>query len=122
MTAPAATRTTPRASPAVPPAAPKKPRVKKPKKPVEVAPAPVPVAEPVEVAPAPVQTVEASLNDRLLAILQSGGVLDEEDEEPEEFEEPLSPGAERHKSILESQGRSWADYYDDEVLEEELIN
>ena len=102
-------------------AVPKKPRVKKPKKPVEVA--PVPVAEPVAVAAAaPVQTVEASLNDRLLAILQSGGVLDEEDEEPEEFEEPLSPGAERHKSILESQGRSWADYYDDEVLEEELIN
>jgi len=97
---------------------PKKPRVVKPK--VVAAPAPVAAVVP-EVAPvavpAPVSTVEDSLNDRLLAILQSGGVLDDE-EEPEEFEEPLSPGAERHKSILESKGQSWADYYDDEEDEE----
>jgi len=95
---------------------PKKPRVVKPK--VVAAPVVVPEVAPVAVpAPAPVSTVEDSLNDRLLAILQSGGVLDDEEEEPE-FEEPLSPGAERHKSILESQGRSWADYYDDEDEEE----
>jgi hypothetical protein len=62
--------------------------------------------------------VEDSLNDRLLAILQSGGVLDDEEELEPEFEEPLSPGAERHKSILESKGQSWADYYDDEEDEE----
>ena len=118
---------------------PKKPRVVKPK-PV-VAPVPAPVAAPapavaqapVVPAPAPVpvavpevpKPVEDSLNDRLLAILQSGGVLDDEEEEPEEYEEPLSPGAERHKSILESQGRNWADYYDDEeeeLGEEDLID
>ena len=117
------------------PVKPKKPRVVKPK---VVAPAPAPVAVPEVVAPAPVavpvpvavSAVEDSLNDRLLAILQSGGVLDDEEEpEPEpEFEEPLSPGAERHKSILESQGRSWADYSDDEddecdeLGEEDLID
>jgi hypothetical protein len=123
------------AAPAPAPVAvkPKKPRVVKPK--VVAAPAPVaavvpevaPDAVPVPApAPAPVSTVEDSLNDRLLAILQSGGVLDDE-EEPEEpeFEEPLSPGAERHKSILESKGQSWADYYDDEeeeLGEEDLID
>ena len=113
---------------------PKKPRVVKPK-PV-VAPVAAPevlspavahapaVAVPVAVPEVPKQ-VEDSLNDRLLAILQSGGVLDDEEEEPEEYEEPLSPGSERHKSILESQGRNWADYYDDEeeeLGEEDLID
>ena len=89
--------------------------------------APVPVAAPAP-APVAVSAVEDSLNDRLLAILQSGGVLDDEEEPEPEFEEPLSPGAERHKSILESQGRSWADYYDDEddecdeLGEEDLID
>lgn len=114
---------------------PKKPRVVKPKPVVAPVPAPVAalspavahapaVAVPVAVPEVPKQ-VEDSLNDRLLAILQSGGVLDDEEEEPEEYEEPLSPGAERHKSILESQGRNWADYYDDEeeeLGEEDLID
>lgn len=88
--------------------------VKKPAK-KKTAPAPAPVPVP---APAPVK--EMSLDERLREILASGGNTSEDEDD----EEVMSPGAVRHKGILESQGRSWADYYDDEdeELEEELVD
>jgi len=111
-----------------------KPKSKK-KAPTPVV-APAPVIAPIVKPVSETEPSQMSLDDRLRMILANGGNYDDDEEAEEEIEdrdEPLSPGALRHKMIVESQGKSWADYqYDDDeeeedyneeaILEEELIN
>ena len=79
-------------------------------------PAPVLVEEPEEPQEVPEPEVLDDLDARLKAMLASGATFDDDDEEPE------SPGAVRHREILENKGVAWEEYYDDEdeELEEEL--
>ena len=96
----------------------------KPKKVVPKPKAPVPELEEEPEEPLEVlEPEELDMNARLQLILQSGATFesDDEDEEDEEDEEPASPGAQRHKGIIEAKGKSWADYYDEDCDEEEEL-
>lgn len=72
--------------------------------------------EPMEV----LEPEELDMNARLQLILQSGATFESDDDEDED-EEPVSPGAQRHKGIIEAKGQSWADYYDEDCDEEEEL-
>ncbi len=96
-------------------------KVKKPKKKKVLEapppPAPVLVEEPEEPEPEP--EVLDDLDARLKAMLASGATFDDDEDDDEE---PESPGAVRHREILENKGVAWEEYYDDEEddeLEEE---